>query len=70
MAVKVDSRVLQEHRGRHFPALSPGADQAPPQVPVDALAQQHGQPAIPVSEQRVKGRAVPASGAGHDKDSE
>ena len=36
---------------------------------VDALAEQDGQLVVPVFEQRVKGRAVTAPGAGHHKHS-
>jgi len=65
-----DGRHSEEHRRGHFPAPSLGADHTPLHVLVDTLAQQDGQPVVPVFEQRVQDRAVPASGAGHDKHSE
>ena len=62
-----DRRDPEEHGRRYLPVPPSGADAAPLHVPVDALAHQHGQRAVPVLEHRVQLRAVLAPGAGHDE---
>ena len=62
-----DRRDPEEHGRRDLPAPPPGADAAPLHVPVDALAHQYGQVAVPVPEHRVKLRAVLPPGPGHDE---
>ena len=62
-----DRRHPEEHGRRYLPAPPPRTDRAPLHVPVDALAHQHGQHAVPLLEHRVQVRAVPAAGPGHDE---
>ena len=53
-----DRRDPEEHGRRYLAVPPPGADPAPLHVPVDALAHEHGQHAVPLLEHRVQLRAV------------
>jgi hypothetical protein len=58
----------EEHRRAQGGSLAVRADGTPVDVPVEALAQQHGQLPIPVFEQGVELSAIFAPGAGDEQD--